>query len=70
MKFGNESQIALIVEEVGGAVAAASTDAQVELFNALIDGCTEAVEVGSLDPKVVLDNVYFIFVLNFLNAYV
>ncbi|CAN6695040.1 unnamed protein product [Malus baccata var. baccata] len=51
MKFGNESQIALIVEEVGGAVAAASTDAQVELFNALIDGCTEAVEVGSLDPK-------------------
>ncbi|CAN6691706.1 unnamed protein product [Malus baccata var. baccata] len=51
MKFGNESQIASIVGEVGGAVAAASTEAQVELFNALIDGCTEAVEVGSLDSK-------------------
>lgn len=51
MKFGNESQIALIVEEVGGAVAGASLESQVELFNALIDGCKEAVEVGSLDQK-------------------
>ncbi|XP_062014865.1 protein CHROMATIN REMODELING 5 isoform X1 [Rosa rugosa] len=51
MKFGNESQIGLIVEEVGGAIAAASPEAQVELFNALIDGCREAVEVGSLDQK-------------------
>ncbi|XP_024019941.1 protein CHROMATIN REMODELING 5 isoform X1 [Morus notabilis] len=51
MKFGNESQISLTVEEVGGAVAAAQPDAQIELFNALIDGCKEAVEIGSLDPK-------------------
>lgn len=52
MKFGNESQISLIAEEVGGAVAAAEPDAQIELFNVLIDGCKAAVEVGSLDPKV------------------
>ena len=57
MKFGNESQISLIAEEVGGAVAAAQPDAQVELFNVLIDGSKEAVEVGSLDPKVGVKNV-------------
>ncbi|TKY46708.1 CHROMATIN REMODELING 5 [Spatholobus suberectus] len=51
MKFGNESQINLIAAEVGGAVGAAPAEAQTELFNALIDGCTEAVELGSLDPK-------------------
>ncbi|GMN43748.1 hypothetical protein TIFTF001_012945 [Ficus carica] len=51
MKFGNESQISLIVEEVGGAVVAAQPDAQIELFNALIEGSKEAVEIGSLDPK-------------------
>ncbi|XP_061347775.1 protein CHROMATIN REMODELING 5-like [Gastrolobium bilobum] len=51
MKFGNESQINLIAAEVGGAVGAAPPDAQIELFNALIDGCTEAVDLGSLDPK-------------------
>ncbi|CAB4308811.1 unnamed protein product [Prunus armeniaca] len=66
MKFGNESQIALIVEEVGGAVAGASLESQVELFNALIDGCKEAVEVGSLDQKVVLEYVYSSML--FLNA--
>lgn len=52
MKFGNQSQISLIAEEVGGAVAAAPPDAQIELFDALIDGCTEAAQVGSLDHKV------------------
>lgn len=52
MKYGNESQINLIVAEVGGAVGAAPPEAQIELFNTLIDGCTEAVELGSLDPKV------------------
>lgn len=52
LKFGNESQIGLIAEEVGGAVGAAPLDAQIELFNALIDGCRDAVEVGSLDQKV------------------
>ena len=52
MKYGNESQIDLIVAEVGGAIGAAPLEAQSELFNALIDGCTEAVELGSLDPKV------------------
>lgn len=52
MKFGNESQIGLIAEEVGGAVGAAPPDTQIELFNALVDGCRDAVEVGSLDQKV------------------
>ena len=54
MKFGNQSQISLIAVEVGGAVGAAPPEAQIELFDALIDGCREAVEVGSLDPKVCL----------------
>ncbi|KAL4590633.1 hypothetical protein LXL04_003570 [Taraxacum kok-saghyz] len=50
-KFGNDSQISLIAAEVGGAVEAAPVDAQVELFDALLDGCREAVKGGSLDPK-------------------
>lgn len=53
MKFGNASQISSIVLEVGGAVAAAPEEAQIELFDALIDGCREAVNVGSFDPKVI-----------------
>lgn len=52
MKYANESQISLIAEEVGGAVAAAQPGAQIELLNTLIDGCKEAVEIGSFDPKV------------------
>ncbi|KAK9274029.1 hypothetical protein L1049_018843 [Liquidambar formosana] len=51
MKFGNQSQISLIVAEVGGAVGAASFEAQVELFDALIDGCREAVKGKNLDSK-------------------
>ncbi|KAG4167786.1 hypothetical protein ERO13_A13G217600v2 [Gossypium hirsutum] len=51
MKFGNESQVTLIAEEVGGAVAAAPLDAQIELFNALVEGCREAVELGNIEPK-------------------
>ncbi|XWS73617.1 hypothetical protein CRYUN_Cryun02cG0143900 [Craigia yunnanensis] len=51
MKFGNESQITLIAEEVGGVVAAAPLDAQIELFKALVEGCREAVEVGNAEPK-------------------
>lgn len=38
--------------EVGGAVEAAPTEAQVELFDALIDGCREAIKAESFDPKV------------------
>ncbi|THG18520.1 hypothetical protein TEA_015218 [Camellia sinensis var. sinensis] len=44
-------QISLIAAEVGGAVEAAPTEAQIELFVALIDGCREAVEGGNFDPK-------------------
>lgn len=51
LKFGNEIQISLIAAEAGGAVWGAPPEAQTELFNALIDSCTEAVELGSLDPK-------------------
>ncbi|KAG4402808.1 hypothetical protein GLYMA_02G281000v4 [Glycine max] len=51
LKYGNESQIDLIAAEVGGAVGAAPPGAQIELFNALVDGCTEAVELGNLDAK-------------------
>ncbi|KAJ0726583.1 putative DNA helicase chromatin remodeling SNF2 family [Helianthus annuus] len=50
-KFGNDSQISLIATEVGGCVEAAPVEAQVELFDALLDGCREAVNAGSLDAK-------------------
>lgn len=52
MKFGNQSQISLIARDAGGAVATAPQEVVVELFDILIDGCREAVEVGSPDPKV------------------
>lgn len=63
MKFGNESQIGLIAGEVGGAVGAAKPEEQIELFNALIDGCRDAVESGSTDPKVFLDYIKHEFLL-------
>ncbi|KAI3469081.1 hypothetical protein Pfo_025744 [Paulownia fortunei] len=50
-KFGDDSQISLIVAEVGETVEAAPTEVQIELFDALIDGCREAVKVESLDLK-------------------
>ncbi|XP_011090163.1 protein CHROMATIN REMODELING 5 isoform X2 [Sesamum indicum] len=50
-KFGNDSQISLIAAEVGGTVEAAPTEAQIELYDALIDGCREAVKGETLDPK-------------------
>lgn len=52
MKFGNPSQIGQIAVEVGGAVASVPPEAQIELFDILIEGCTDAVKEGSLDPKV------------------
>ncbi|XP_010273267.1 PREDICTED: protein CHROMATIN REMODELING 5 [Nelumbo nucifera] len=50
-KFGNQSQISSIVAEVGGTIEAAPYDAQIELFDAFIDGCRDAVKGGNLDPK-------------------
>ncbi|CAH1439831.1 unnamed protein product [Lactuca virosa] len=51
-KFGNDNQMRLIAAEVGGSVEAAPVDAQVELFDALLDGCREAVKGGgTMDPK-------------------
>ena len=55
MKFGNESQISLIAGEVGGPISAAKPEEQIELLRALIDGCRDAVESGSTDPKVCLE---------------
>lgn len=51
-KFGNDSQIGLIAAEVGGVVEAAPTELQIELYDALIDGCREANKSESIDPKV------------------
>ncbi|XP_057484186.1 protein CHROMATIN REMODELING 5-like [Actinidia eriantha] len=50
-KFGNDIQIGLIAAEVGGAVEGSPNEAQIELFDALIDGCREAVKEGNFDPK-------------------
>ncbi|XP_071726363.1 protein CHROMATIN REMODELING 5 [Rutidosis leptorrhynchoides] len=50
-KFGNDSQMSLIAPEVGGSVEAAPIEAQIELFDALLNGCREAVSGGSLDAK-------------------
>lgn len=56
-KFGNPSQIGLIVDDVGGAIAKAPCEAQIELYESLIDGCQEAVKENT-DIK-----VYFIVIL-------
>ncbi|URE26391.1 DUF4208 domain containing protein [Musa troglodytarum] len=50
-RFGNPRQIDLIVAEVGGVVEAALPEAQIELFDLLIDGCREAVSGGNIDAK-------------------
>ena len=42
----------LIAAEVGGSAEGAPVDAQVELFDVLLDGCREAVKGGTMDPKV------------------
>jgi len=52
MKFGDASQVSLIAAEVGGTLEAAPVEAQIELFDALIDGCQEAVKGEIIDPKV------------------
>lgn len=42
--------------EVGGVVEAALPEAQIELFDLLIDGCREAVSGGNIDAKVRSDD--------------
>ncbi|XP_068661626.1 protein CHROMATIN REMODELING 5-like isoform X2 [Aristolochia californica] len=54
-KFGNLSQISSVVAEVGGAIEAALPDAQIELFDALIDGCREAVKWNPDTKGILLD---------------
>ncbi|XP_038972966.1 protein CHROMATIN REMODELING 5 isoform X1 [Phoenix dactylifera] len=50
-RFGNSSQIDLIVAEVGGIIETAPPEVQIELFELLIDGCQEAVRRGNMDVK-------------------
>nr|CAB3455221.1 unnamed protein product [Digitaria exilis] len=54
-KFGNATQIDLIVDDVGGVLAKAPHEAQIELFDLLIDGCQEAVKESSDVKGTVLD---------------
>ncbi|KAF0907372.1 hypothetical protein E2562_015866 [Oryza meyeriana var. granulata] len=49
-KFGNPSQIGLIVDDVGGVIAKAPVDKQLELFTLLIEGCQDAVK-NNMDVK-------------------
>ncbi|CAA6654095.1 unnamed protein product [Spirodela intermedia] len=48
-KFGD--RISLIVGEVGGVVGCAPSEAQVELFNSLIEGCTGATKEENIGVK-------------------
>ncbi|CAA2959423.1 Chromodomain-helicase-DNA-binding protein 2 [Olea europaea subsp. europaea] len=50
-KFGIESRISLIAVDVSGIVEAAPSEAQIELYDALIDGCREADRGEKVDPK-------------------
>ncbi|KAK3127929.1 hypothetical protein QOZ80_7AG0580300 [Eleusine coracana subsp. coracana] len=54
-KFGNLNQIDSIVEDVGGVLAKAPHEAQIELFDLLIDGCQEAVKENTDIKGTVLD---------------
>ncbi|ONM60430.1 Protein CHROMATIN REMODELING 5 [Zea mays] len=51
-KFGNATQIDLIVDDVGGVLEKAPHEAQIELFDLLIDGCQKAVKENT-DIKVI-----------------
>ncbi|KAL5197699.1 hypothetical protein ABZP36_001211 [Zizania latifolia] len=54
-KFGNLSQIGLIVDDAGGVAAKAPLEAQVELFDKLIEGCEDAVKENMDAKGTVLD---------------
>ncbi|XP_024529944.1 protein CHROMATIN REMODELING 5 isoform X2 [Selaginella moellendorffii] len=49
-KFGDKSRIDMIVVNTGSAIENASEDSQLDLMDALLDGCTEAVD-NSHNPK-------------------
>lgn len=72
MKYGNASQINLIAAEVGGVVEAAPVEAQIELFDVLIDGCQEAVKGEITDSKVHFNSIglNFVFHIEWLKAVV
>lgn len=55
-KYGEPSRINVIAAEVGGSIESATTRAQLELFEALIDGCKKVVrEVNGEGKGAVLD---------------
>ncbi|ONM60443.1 Protein CHROMATIN REMODELING 5 [Zea mays] len=54
-KFGNATQIDLIVDDVGGVLEKAPHEAQIELFDLLIDGCQKAVKENTDIKGTVLD---------------
>ncbi|ONM25935.1 Protein CHROMATIN REMODELING 5 [Zea mays] len=54
-KFGNATQIGLIVDDVGGVLAKVPHEAQIELFDLLVDGCQEAVKENTDIKGTVLD---------------
>ncbi|GMH00011.1 hypothetical protein Nepgr_001850 [Nepenthes gracilis] len=51
LKCRNASQISLITAEVGGAIEAAPVEIQLELFDALDDGCQEVIKGEDSEPK-------------------
>ena len=51
-EIGDSSRITLIAAEVGGSIESATSHAQVELFNALVDGCKEVMKKGNGEGKV------------------
>ncbi|KAH9308367.1 hypothetical protein KI387_036278, partial [Taxus chinensis] len=55
-KFGDSSRISSIAAEVGGSIESATSRAQVELFNALVNGCKDVFKRGDGEGKgVILD---------------
>eukprot|EP01018_Ginkgo_biloba_P030142 Gb_35181 [translate_table: standard] len=50
-KFGDPSRIIEIAAEVGGSIESASSRAQLDLLEALINGCKEVVETGNTEGK-------------------
>jgi chromodomain-helicase-DNA-binding protein 1 len=51
-KYGDTSRINVIAAEVGGSIESATTRAQMELFEALINGCKEVVRAVNGEGKV------------------
>jgi len=51
-KFGDSSRIKLIAKDAGGSIAATTASSQVQLWEALVNGCKDAVSRAGADSKV------------------